>query len=557
MEQTENFHLGLCLAGAISAGAYTAGVLDYLFEALKDWEEKKKTGSPSEVPQHTVKLSVIGGASAGGMTGMIAGLSLFNGFAPAKKIPQNLNSIIPENPFYHAWVDQLEEEITSCYRSMFDYLLNTEDVQEGNVHSLLNSNFVSKIADKIIDSMRIKEGLPSFVSDQLRVFSTLTNLQGLEYGLDFIDENERAMYRIHDHRDFACFHFGEKPIPGWEKVDTNDLAVISRYKLSAIGTGAFPIGLAPVKLERRSELMNGLSWLAHLSPGGGSRFETDRYSSLFVDGGMMNNEPFEKVREALNECLGLKKEYEDQNYSSFNSTVLMVDPFPSDSNFIKPGNSLLGYVGNVLAAFINQARIKPENLIKSLESDKAGQYVISPVRYTESEKIAGDKAIACGSLDGFGGFLSKEFRIHDFYLGRANCEKFLRDHFTVPVAKNNPIFEKGYHSISEENRKMFMSQTDKVPSFQIIPIFSERKEKATMPVFSNGKTWPQLKEAQIDAYGPAIRKRVQSILLNSIELGKMDYLKLWAGAKIFINGKVKNAAIDAMKESLKKHGQIH
>jgi hypothetical protein len=30
----DTFYVGLCMAGAVSAGAYTAGVMDYLLEAL-------------------------------------------------------------------------------------------------------------------------------------------------------------------------------------------------------------------------------------------------------------------------------------------------------------------------------------------------------------------------------------------------------------------------------------------------------------------------------------------------------------------------------------------
>ncbi|NBR14881.1 MAG: hypothetical protein EBU01_09950, partial [Crocinitomicaceae bacterium] len=61
--------MGLCLAGAISAGAYTAGVIDYLIEALERWETEKKQNE--DIPKHRVVIEVIGGASAGGMTGII------------------------------------------------------------------------------------------------------------------------------------------------------------------------------------------------------------------------------------------------------------------------------------------------------------------------------------------------------------------------------------------------------------------------------------------------------------------------------------------------------
>jgi hypothetical protein len=39
----KTFDIGLVLAGAISAGAYSAGVVDFLIEALDAWEDAKAT----------------------------------------------------------------------------------------------------------------------------------------------------------------------------------------------------------------------------------------------------------------------------------------------------------------------------------------------------------------------------------------------------------------------------------------------------------------------------------------------------------------------------------
>ena len=50
------FRIGLCMAGAVSAGAYTAGVMDYLLEALEEWEKRK--GQPG-VPTHKVAIPVM------------------------------------------------------------------------------------------------------------------------------------------------------------------------------------------------------------------------------------------------------------------------------------------------------------------------------------------------------------------------------------------------------------------------------------------------------------------------------------------------------------------
>lgn len=35
------FHIGLCMAGAVSAGAYTAGVVDYVIKSLDRWEQSR------------------------------------------------------------------------------------------------------------------------------------------------------------------------------------------------------------------------------------------------------------------------------------------------------------------------------------------------------------------------------------------------------------------------------------------------------------------------------------------------------------------------------------
>ena len=63
--------LGINMAGAVSAGAYTAGVLDFLIQALDEWYAAKAAGE--NVPGHDISIEVIIGASAGGMCAAIAG----------------------------------------------------------------------------------------------------------------------------------------------------------------------------------------------------------------------------------------------------------------------------------------------------------------------------------------------------------------------------------------------------------------------------------------------------------------------------------------------------
>src|SRR5262245_41967533 len=74
-ETNKTLHLAITMAGAVSAGAYTAGVMDYLLEVLDKWAELKEKGDP-RVPRHDVKIEVLSGASAGGMTTAITSIAL-------------------------------------------------------------------------------------------------------------------------------------------------------------------------------------------------------------------------------------------------------------------------------------------------------------------------------------------------------------------------------------------------------------------------------------------------------------------------------------------------
>src|ERR1700675_811156 len=130
------FHLGINMAGAVSAGAYTAGVLDFLMEALEEWYAAKASPSP-EVPLHNVSIDVFSGASAGGMCAAIAAVMVQGTFQHIDD-PENPAVANTTNKFYESWVNKIDIEP----------LLQTDDLSDGQpVISLLDSTIIDRIAD--------------------------------------------------------------------------------------------------------------------------------------------------------------------------------------------------------------------------------------------------------------------------------------------------------------------------------------------------------------------------------------------------------------------------
>ncbi|MBK8554896.1 MAG: hypothetical protein IPL65_03595 [Lewinellaceae bacterium] len=208
--------IGLTMAGAVSAGAYTAGVMDYLFETLDKWEKAKAfnrahpdKADPS-VPMHDVEICVMGGASAGGMTTAITMAALRDGLRPIPYEEYKQRANDPEakkdfakNRFFDSWVNLIADD-------MMPELLGTQDIQElkeKNVASLLNSNFVAQIADRAFSDDNLEQPiLPPYVNEGLELILTLTNLEGYEIQFPFRGQSGTNLtYISTTHRDFAHF----------------------------------------------------------------------------------------------------------------------------------------------------------------------------------------------------------------------------------------------------------------------------------------------------------------------------------------------------------------
>lgn len=486
--QKKTFEIGLVMAGAISAGTYTAGVVDYLLQALKEWENIKEN-NPQKAPTHNVKLKVIAGASAGGMTGAITS-SMVNGhFDAITSLPERYpdKEEISKNKLYSAWVEQID----------ISELLGDNDLEEkgSKVVSLLDSTILEKIAESTIQ-FKPADKDRSFLADQLHLYLTLTNLHGIPYYTTYKGESD-AGHGVVNHKDYYQFLLSDRKSDNapalWLNTKDDSSSNWDVLKNAAIATGAFPGGLAPRVLNRAFSQYDYRQWYVPSNTNKDASVSSDdrvkydyiepawpphdnnRFKFLAVDGGVMDNEPTGLARRSLVGNDGQEPEAPEEAFRS----LLLIDPFPTQQQSILDGKSDVQNKGifhvlmKLLDSMKSQSRFNPDNLELAASEEVYNRFLIAPTRYEDGRWA--DYPIASGSLHGFGGFLSQKFRRHDFQLGRRNCQQFLKKYFTIPVekAKQNSVFA----NCSKEDFKRFSFRKSEKAYMPIIPLLGECKKE--------------------------------------------------------------------------------
>lgn len=443
MADNPTFEIGLVMAGAISAGAYTAGVIDFLVEALDAYEEAKR--DPNwDGPTHDVKVPVLAGASAGGMTAAIAALHFFHDLEhvrPNKAVPDPKN-----NRLYSSWVKDISIE----------RLLETSDLatQRGvkpSVHSALCCTVLDEIVDHAFgmsDVLKKRNWVGRGANRTIDVILTLSNLRGMPYSFQLFGARSADRYGMLSHGDDLEFRVGlpGSPAVGKRMLDITDTSTAdwSLFKTAALATGAFPIGLAPRVLNRPIADYSKSKRVGYEDKDGVFKtIDPDlpkgtnaNYEFLCVDGGIIDNEPFELARRILT---GDPNKRNPRDGNKADRALILVDPFPNYQDLPQASSDsrMLAVISSLLPALINQARFKPQELALAASDRVFSRFMIAPARNSPG---AGKYPIACGTLGGFGGFLHESFRRHDYLLGQRNAQAFLRWNFALP--ESNPLFKK-------------------------------------------------------------------------------------------------------------------
>jgi len=517
------FELGLVLGGTVSAGAYTAGVIDFLVEALDAWQDQKPD---ADSPTWKVKLKVATGTSGGGVTSVLLARALSYQFPPVRTTStvdeQNLN------PFYRVWVKELD----------IQKMLATDDLDNTTaIPSLLNASALDNckqlIANYAVTFQNPVAKARSYVDNPWPVYVTLTNLRGIPYSID-MGINGLVQEYV-DHADFvrlAVFsqgldaHYSLRP----DELGVSDQPTLGQIPWSkameyALGTAAFPVGFPlrpldkPVSHYRYRPFIvddplnpvkqGTVKWQALLAPGSDT-IVNDEYHFLAADGGMADNEP-------INLCRQVLEGYAPANISSgtdANRALLLIDPF-ADQASLGPDGALdvIKSLQPLIATLLDQARYDSRDLYLAGNPNIFNRFMITANRQGQ---VPGGKNIASASLSAFGGFLHEDYRRHDFLLGRQNCQKFLRENFCVHA--DNPLVKPWVNGRQPGDHPLIFTGADGVASVKLIPLYGNTIYNEATIAFPTGRfgTPPALP--------PAIEALLQARIAKLVDKIKDNYL---------------------------------
>lgn len=577
-----SFHLGITMAGAVSAGCYTAGFMDYFLETLHKWEAAKTKNRQliregrepdKRIPMHKVSIDVLGGASAGGMVSMITALAFYQKQLKPVLKPSYTKT---DNILYDSWV-LLEDDLGSdpnkrnrAGKTTFEKMLDTEDLDSNEkTPSLLNSKPIDRIAERVFNELpqgASSKDFPEFISKDLRVILTLTSLKPISYIINFSRLKSAFMdthpgHKIDNHEVIAHFKVNYKAandkdvyLPFTPQKEEVKKFLVKTTK----ATGAFPIGLAPRhfdvaftgdyianSLKRKMAFDQKMDVDLEVQPA--------HFKFTAIDGGTINNEPFDEVLRCF---LDPKKGVDPKN-PDFGT--IMIDPFPNFNEAKKQKISdfqegMFDVLGKLIPTILNQARNK--------RNDTFGRdffkLLVFPIKWEGRGKLKDHPPLATGGLGGFGGFLDIDFRIHDYFLGRNNARNFLRAFLFLEFDEEKPstlfkslhkeavtIFSRKVADAETQIKKVYMPI---VPDMELLDPATDRD-----PYHYDIDTFPKLDRKWMVTLRKPLKNRVKKILKKESQRLKKWYIRPFLG--LFggtIANKIAKKAIQVMVEEFEQ-----
>jgi hypothetical protein len=258
------------------------------------------------------------------------------------------------------------------------------------------------------------------------------------------------------------------------------------------------------------------------------------YHFLAVDGGATDNEPIELGRTALAGVLGRNP----RDPKMANRAVILIDPFAGKTDLGPSGPTPLpDLAGAILSTFMEQTRYDSADLLLAADPNVFSRFMITPKR---DGHVGGD-AIASDGLGAFLGFACPAFMRHDYLLGRANCQEFLRSSFLLH--EDNPVFENAW---TPAQKQALGKSIDGEPYLPIIPLLGNARVPESLD------PWPRhLLNPAI--YKDAVERRFAKIAEFEGRSGLLSSVVALVIAHLG-EGKVGDFVVNAMDKALKDSG---
>jgi putative iron-dependent peroxidase len=550
------FEIALTLGGTVSAGAYTAGVIDFLVEAMDEWEAER--GSTA-CPQHRVRLRVLTGSSGGGACAAALARALAHRFPPqylaAAADPPDKAS---RNPLYRLWVLGFDIE----------GLCAISKQGEPELLSLLHPG---PAVDPFPRDVPRSEPRP-WVSEPLTMLLTLTNLSGVPYRFG-AEGNSSLGQGFVRHEDYVRIEYFFRPSsPGgviWPDAFRVDAYATASTDAGQVDSGCFsfddawafvratsalPVVFPTIELHRPAWHYLYQPLVALTASGAGLALDLNvvapdwgarqqdpvgPWNFTAADGGILNNAPVELARRELAGMVG----HNAREPTRARRAVILVDPLIGGRGE-KPRSDIpiVAAAAGTGSALLNHARFSTREIALASDPRTRSRFLVTAVRCVDGRRVEGEAALAGGALESFGGFLSKNYRHHDFMLGRRNCQRFLERHLTL--AASNPSF--GPCTGGDEERPL-------------IPLLGTARNQQPLP------EWPfeQFDATYPDATGHSVRSALCKRTAYVYGLILPDWIFRWMIALLLllprrmsgwiVSFAASRWAVNQIKQSLRAH----
>ncbi len=317
-------YLAITIAGAVSLGSYESGAMYELLDAIAQHNANPQTKQSGDY----VKVDVITGASAGGMTGAILAQSL---------LFQSKDFVGPyDNPLYNIWVLKVD------IRNLVDY--DGQDVAEGGDNppdlSLLSSAYIAQLAQQTLKAtdntglIPVRGGAHAAVDPSRGIYLglALTNINGLDFSKSLASGDP-----------FVFTDFSDRML---RKLGVTDTAPAPWDEIAdaAVASGSFPFAFHTRELLRSKADYCGeknIQW-----PG------ADPYPFDYTDGGVLQNQPLGMARD-------LVAKIEDSLQNPETRAYFLVSPNPlissQDESYTEESTTIGALLLRLISIYMGQA----------------------------------------------------------------------------------------------------------------------------------------------------------------------------------------------------------